>query len=233
MDKVISVENVNLTISSGAVETVAVRDVSMDIYSESVTVVMGQSGCGKSSLLNVIGGMKSPTSGRVIYKGEDIVGYSDRDLTRYRRDEVGFVFQNYNLISSLTAIENVNVAAALSPCNSSSAEILGLVGLKGMEDKYPRQLSGGEQQRVCIARALVKNAGLLLCDEPTGALDTGNARNIIVILQDLAREMKLPVVIVTHNLDLLKVADHYVIMENGSIIEEVFNDHPADARDVF
>ena len=233
MEKVLSVENVRVVYSSGAVETVAVQGVSFDIYSESVTIILGQSGCGKTSLLNVIGGMKSPNAGRVMYGSDDISQYNDRRLTDYRKDEVGFIFQNYNLISSLTALENVNIASALSKDCKSAEDMLRLVGLEGKEGKYPRQLSGGEQQRVCIARALVKNAKLLLCDEPTGALDTHNSKNIICILQKVAKTFGIPVVIVTHNLDFLKIADHYIVMENGSIIDEKFNDHPADATEAF
>lgn len=233
MEKVLAIENVRVVYSSGSVETVAVQDVSLDIYSESVTIILGQSGCGKTSLLNVIGGMKNPTEGTILFRGENISEFNEKRLTKYRKDDVGFIFQNYNLLASLTALENVNVAVALSKDCKSAEEMLRLVGLSGKENHYPRQLSGGEQQRVCIARALVKNASFLLCDEPTGALDTHNAKNIITILQKVAKEFKIPVVIVTHNPDYRKIADHVIVMENGRVIEETFRDDPADATEAF
>ncbi len=236
MGKVLSIDNVRVVYTSGSVETVAVDDVSFKVLPEGLTVILGASGCGKTSLLNVIGGMKHVSDGKISF-GDDVISeFSERQLTSYRKDEVGFVFQNYNLIASLTALENVNVAKTLvrnkKDCKSAS-EMLKLVGLEGKENKYPRQLSGGEQQRVSIARALVKNASMLLCDEPTGALDTHNSKNIIRILQQVARDYQIPVVIVTHNLDFREVASHLIVMENGKIIEETFNDNPADAKETF
>ena len=230
---ILSIKNVSVIYRNGTIETVAVKDLSMDIFSSGITVIMGKSGSGKSSLLNVIGGMKCPDAGSVIFEGRDISQYSDKELTCFRRDNVGFVFQNYNLLGSLTALENVNIAATLTKDAMSPSEMLNLVGLEGMSGKYPRQLSGGEQQRVCIARAIVKNAGMLLCDEPTGALDTENSGKVVAILERISIQHKIPVVIVTHNPDFLKIASHYIIMRNGEITEEKFNPCPMCAKDVF
>ncbi len=229
----ISVKNLDVIYDHNVLETLAVDDVSLDVYDGEVTVIMGKSGCGKSSLLNTIGGIKKPNGGDILFRGSSIIGYSDSQLTDYRKDKIGFVFQNYNLMESLTVLENVEVASALSKDHYNPIETLKLVGMEGMESKYPKHLSGGEKQRVCIARAIVKKAEVLLCDEPTGALDTHNSKNIAVLLQNIAKKQKISVLIVTHNPDFLKIADHYIIMENGQIIDEEVNDHPENAEDVF
>ena len=209
-----------------------VDHVSLEINQGELTVIMGRSGCGKSTLLNIMGGMLTPTSGSVFWGDTDICTFTDRQKTAYRRDALGFIFQNYNLLGDLTALENVAVAASLSKNSHSSLETLEQVGLAHKADCHPGQMSGGEQQRVCIARALVKRAGILLCDEPTGALDTENAKNVMCILQGIAKEQRIPVVVVTHNPEFSVLADHYIEMSNGIIVKDDYQPFPFWAESV-
>lgn len=206
-----------------------VKGVSFGICKDELMVVLGASGCGKTSMLNAIGGMLTPSQGSVLWNGNDVAKMSDKQKTEYRRNTVGFIFQQYNLIPTLNAVENVNVAAAMVKDPLSLKEVFEMVGLSDKMNSYPGQLSGGEQQRVCIARALVKKAKLLLCDEPTGALDSKNAENIMRIPQHIAKEHHIPVVVITHNPQLSVLADHYLFMSNGKIENEFYQPFPISA----
>ncbi|MBQ0099181.1 MAG: ABC transporter ATP-binding protein, partial [Firmicutes bacterium] len=194
-----SVKDVCVDYPHGKSVNRAVNKVSLNVYEEEFTVIMGASGSGKTSLLNVLGGMLTASEGTVSWKDSLLTDMTEKQQTAYRRNVVGFVFQRYNLIEDLTAEENVQISASLVKDPLSTEEVLKMVGLQDKAKFYPSQLSGGEQQRVCIARALVKRAKLLLCDEPTGALDTENAKQIILILKHIAKEQKIPVVVITHN----------------------------------
>lgn len=204
--------------------------VSFRIHRGQLTVLMGPSGSGKSTMLNIIGGILRPDSGSVFYKDSDVCAYSKREMRDYRRNAMGFIFQNYNLIADLTVNENVKIARSLADNPSDVQSALRSVGLENRGGTYPFRLSGGEQQRVCIARALVKNADLLLCDEPTGALDTGNSKTVMTILQGKARESDAAVVVVTHNPQFRALADHYIEMKNGVIETDEYQPFPYQAE---
>ncbi|MGB9687845.1 ABC transporter ATP-binding protein [Thermogutta sp.] len=210
----------------GEVTLEALKDVSLDIHEGEFLVILGPSGSGKSTLLNLIGGLDRPTVGHVLYRGMDLSEFSYRNLTWYRREVIGFVFQFYNLIGNLTAIENVMLAANLVPSPLDPFEVLEKVGLWERANSFPSQMSGGEQQRVAIARALVKNPPLLLCDEPTGALDDVTGRQVLRLLLDLCREMKKTVVLITHNTAIAQMADRVVRLRSGRIVEVFQQPHP-------
>ena len=206
-EKFIVFENVKKVYSAGEVEVTALHDVSFEIGRGEICVIVGESGAGKTTLLNILGGMDSLTEGRVLVDGAEVSAYGKRELTGYRRTDVGFVFQFYNLIPNLTALENVEIAAQLSRDSLDPAQVLEQVGLKDRMGNFPAQLSGGEQQRVAIARALAKNPKLLLCDEPTGALDYNTGKAILKLLQDTCRQSGMTVIIITHNKALCDMAD--------------------------
>lgn len=229
---VVKIADLRVEYSSGHHTTVAVDGVNFNICENEFTLILGASGCGKTSLLNAIGTMLTPKSGEIIYNNNDITQFSNAEATRYRRETVGFVFQQYNLISDLTAKENIEVSASLAEDPFSPEEVLEMVGLADKARNYPSQMSGGEQQRVCIARALVKRPKLLLCDEPTGALDTKNAIQVMTILQDLVKKSNVPVVMITHNDDFAALADHYVLMSNGKIVEEYRQPFAVEAKNL-
>lgn len=231
-DAVVRVKDLVVEYSTGLHKTVAVDKISFDICEKEFTVILGASGCGKTSLLNSVGCMLTPKSGEIIYNGENITKYNNKKATQYRCDTVGFIFQQYNLIPDLTAKENVEVASALVKDSFKSKEVLDMVGLSKKQKNYPGQMSGGEQQRVCIARALVKKPSLLLCDEPTGALDTTNAIAVMKILQSLVKENDVPVVMITHNEEFVSLAQHYILMSNGKIVEEHRNPFSINAKDL-
>ena len=214
-------EDVKKIYSSGEVEVTALHDVSFQIGRGEICVIVGESGAGKTTLLNILGGMDSLTEGRVLVDGEDISAYDKRRLTAYRREAVGFVFQFYNLIPNLTALENVQIAAKLCPQALDAEAVLRQVGLQDRMGNFPAQLSGGEQQRVAIARALAKNPKLLLCDEPTGALDYQTGKAILKLLQDCAREKGMTVVLITHNKALCAMADRVIRVKSGAILSQV------------
>jgi putative ABC transport system ATP-binding protein len=199
------------------VQVHALRDASFTIDKGEVCVIVGQSGAGKTTLLNILGGMDTLTSGKVFLGENEISAYGKRQLTRYRREDVGFVFQFYNLIPNLTALENVEMATELSKMPFSAKKVLGDVGLEERINNFPAQLSGGEQQRVAIARALAKNPKLLLCDEPTGALDYATGKQVLKILQDLSRDRGMTVVIITHNSAITEMADRVIKIKSGSV----------------
>ena len=217
-DDFIRFENVKKVYRTGEVELTALHDVSFSVARGEICVIVGESGAGKTTLLNILGGMDSLTEGRILVDGEEISAFDERRLTEYRRHDVGFVFQFYNLIPNLTALENVELAARLGRDALPAAEVLAQVGLHEREENFPAQLSGGEQQRVAIARALAKNPKLLLCDEPTGALDYETGKHILKLLQDCCREKGMTVVIITHNKALCAMADRVVRVKSGTIV---------------
>lgn len=224
--------NVEKVYDMGEVTIQALHDVSFEIEKGEICVVVGASGAGKTTLLNILGGMDSLTGGRVMIDGQDISGYSKRRLTAYRRYEVGFVFQFYNLIGNLTALENVEMAAQLCRAPLEPMAVLEQVGLRERAKNFPAQLSGGEQQRVAIARALAKNPKLLLCDEPTGALDYRTGKAVLKLLQDTSRRTGMTVVIITHNSALTAMADRVVSIKSGTIGEVSKNDNPRPVEEI-
>ena len=228
----IEFEQVNKVYHSGQVEIHALRDASFCIEAGEICVIVGQSGAGKTTLLNILGGMDTLSSGHVRFDGQDIGAFSEKKLSGYRRREVGFVFQFYNLIGNLTALENVEMAARLEKGSRSPYEVLHEVGLGDRMQNFPAQLSGGEQQRVAIARALVKNPRLLLCDEPTGALDYETGKNILSLLQRSCRERGTTVVIITHNQALCPMADRVIRVKSGSVISCECNPEPTPIEQI-
>ena len=217
MTPYVTFQEVGKTYDTEGVKVNALHDVSFEIGEGEVCVIVGQSGAGKTTLLNILGGMDTLTAGKVFLGGEEISAYNRRQLTRYRREDVGFVFQFYNLIPNLTALENVEMATELAKAPFSAKQVLEDVGLGERMHNFPAQLSGGEQQRVAIARALAKNPKLLLCDEPTGALDDTTGKQVLKILQDLSREKGMTVVIITHNSALTEMADRVVKVKSGTV----------------
>ena len=208
------------------------KDITFSIDKGELVVILGSSGAGKSTLLNILGGMEPNTSGDVIVAGKNITSYNAKQLTTYRRNNVGFVFQFYNLISNLTAKENVELAAQIVPDAMNPDEALREVDLTDREQNFPAQLSGGEQQRVAIARAIAKKPELLLCDEPTGALDYKTGKRILKILQDMSRKNGSTVLIVTHNAAIAPIADKVIRIHDGGIQKIETNDHPADISSI-
>jgi putative ABC transport system ATP-binding protein len=225
-------ENVGKTFQMGEVAVEALRGIELDIFDGEFLAIVGPSGSGKSTILNIVGGLDQPTAGTVVYLGEDITRARPRELTRYRREEVGFVFQFYNLVPNLTAHENVLVAAELSEAPLDVDEVLALVGLSDRADHFPAQLSGGEQQRVAIARAVAKSPRLLLCDEPTGALDFETGKLMLRLLVDLNRKLQKTIVVITHNSALADVADRVVHLRSGKVTEITVNPSPKAPEEV-
>ena len=195
-------------------------------------VIVGPSGAGKTTVLNILGGMDTASEGEVLVDGQDIAGYSRKKLTAYRRDDIGFVFQFYNLIPNLTALENVELALQICKDPMDAGEVLREVGLGDRMDNFPAQLSGGEQQRVSIARALAKNPKLLLCDEPTGALDYNTGKAILKLLQDTCREKGMTVVLITHNSAIAPMADRVIKIKNGRVSDMMLNEHPVPVETI-
>ena len=217
---------------SGQSEIIANEDISFEVNQGELVVILGASGAGKSTLLNILGGMDSNDEGQVIIDGQNIANYSSKELTTYRRNDVGFVFQFYNLVPNLTAKENVELASQIVVDAQDAEEALISVGLKDRMNNFPAQLSGGEQQRVSIARAIAKNPKLLLCDEPTGALDYQTGKAILQILQDRSREQNATVVIVTHNAAIAPIADRVIHMHDAKIRSVEVNEHPKNIEDI-
>lgn len=209
----------------GEITIEALRDASFEIEKGEICVIVGPSGAGKTTLLNILGGMDTLSEGRVFLDGKEISKYNARELTTYRRYEIGFVFQFYNLIQNLTALENVSLAAQICKDPMDAGEALAKVGLASRINNFPAQLSGGEQQRVAIARALAKNPKLLLCDEPTGALDYNTGKAILKLLQDTAHETGMTVVIITHNTAIAPMADRIIHVKNGTVSSVERNAH--------
>jgi putative ABC transport system ATP-binding protein len=208
----------------GDVDVPALRGIDLDLFEGEFIVLLGPSGSGKSTLLNILGGLDAPTSGAVHFRDHELTGADERELTRFRREHVGFVFQFYNLIPSLTALENVEIVTEIADKPMNARDALALVQLSDRADHFPAQLSGGEQQRVAIARAVAKNPDVLLCDEPTGALDYATGKLVLNVLQDVNREMHTTVAVITHNAAIAGMADRIVRMGSGSIVEMKRND---------
>lgn len=228
---VFEVRGLTKTYHMGDVRVDALRGVDLDLFSGEIVVLLGPSGSGKSTLLNIIGGLDVPTDGFVTYLGERLTGSTDRDLTDYRRLHVGFVFQFYNLIPSLTARENVSVVTEISKKPMTPEEALTIVGLSSRLDHFPSQLSGGEQQRVAIARGIAKNPSVLLCDEPTGALDSKTGIVVLEAIDRVNRELGTTTVVITHNADIADMADRVIHLSDGLITEVTRNKvkkHPRD-----
>ena len=222
MNVILSCENIVKTYKTSDL-FYALNDISMQIYEGELLVIVGTSGSGKSTLINILGGIDNCTSGKVYFRNKDITKYNEKRITQYRRNNIGFIYQSFNLINELTIYENI-----LLTCDSKKNvdEILKKVGLFEKKNLYPKELSGGEQQRVAIARALSKDCDVLFCDEPTGALDSENSKKILLLLEEIARQDKRTVVIVTHNNDIIKIADRVYTMRNGKIIDETKNENP-------
>lgn len=224
MSAFVEFKNVKKIYNMGEVQINALSDVSFEIEKGEMCIIVGASGAGKTTLLNILGGMDTLTEGKVFLDGNEVSAYNRRQLTAYRRQDIGFVFQFYNLIPNLTALENVELAAQICKAPLDAQTVLGQVGLSERLDNFPAQLSGGEQQRVAIARALAKNPKLLLCDEPTGALDYVTGKAILKLLQDACRENGMTVVIITHNQALTPMADRIIKVKNGTISYVKMND---------
>ena len=232
-DKILEIKDLKKYYGKGESQVKALDGISFDVYKGEMLVLLGNSGCGKSTLLNIIGGMDSPTEGQVLLNGEDITKYKDRELTKYRKEKIGFIFQFYNLLPDLTALENVKMSLSKKDSEHLSEKTLESVGLGDQKMKqYPSQMSGGEQQRVSIARALVKNAEIILCDEPTGALDDKTGRKILELLQDIVRNQGQTMIIVTHTTPIASMANRIITLKNGKIVKEKINEHPMDAKDI-
>lgn len=225
-------KNVGKTYQMGEVQINALHDASFEIEKGELVVIVGPSGAGKTTLLNILGGMDSLTTGQVLLDGKDISAMDRRELTLYRRMDVGFVFQFYNLIGNLNALENVELANQICKKPLPAAQVLKDVGLEARMKNFPSQLSGGEQQRVAIARALAKNPKLLLCDEPTGALDYQTGKAILKLLQDTGRRTGMTVVIITHNSALTDMGDRVIRVKNGTVSSIEQNEHPMDIAEI-
>ena len=217
---------------TGEVQINALHDVNFEIEKGELVVIVGPSGAGKTTLLNILGGMDTLSSGKVVLDGREISGLNKKQLTEYRRFDVGFVFQFYNLIGNLTALENVELANQICKDPLNAEQILNDVGLKDRMKNFPSQLSGGEQQRVAIARALAKNPKLLLCDEPTGALDYQTGKAILQLLQDTGRKTGMTVIIITHNGALTAMADRVIKVRNGTVTSVQCNENPQDIAEI-
>ena len=228
----VTFENVGKVYKTGDVEVRALHNVSFEIEKGEICVVVGQSGAGKTTLLNILGGMDTLTEGHVLLDGRDISTLNEKQMATYRRFDIGFVFQFYNLIPNLTAVENIEIASQLSKDPLDSMAVMKQVGLADRALNFPAQLSGGEQQRVAIARALAKNPKLLLCDEPTGALDYETGKAILKLLQDTCRKSGMTVVIITHNSALTAMADRVVKIKNGTVASVSINENPESIENI-
>ena len=225
-------QNVGKTYHMGEVDICALHDASFQIEKGELVVIVGPSGAGKTTLLNILGGMDTLSEGKVFLDGAEVSAMNKKQLTMYRRLDVGFVFQFYNLIGNLTAVENVELANQICPHPLDAAEVMKEVGLEARMKNFPSQLSGGEQQRVAIARALAKNPKLLLCDEPTGALDYQTGKAILQLLQDTGRKNNMTVIIITHNSALTGMADRVIRVKNGTVCSVEINEKPQDIAEI-
>lgn len=228
----IEVKNLSKKYVMGETVIMANNNISFEIEKGEFTLIIGPSGAGKSTLLNILGGMDSPSEGEIIIDGKDISKMDQRGLTDYRRVDMGFVFQFYNLIPNLTALENVELATQIVKDAKDPSEALNAVGLKDRQNNFPSQLSGGEQQRVAIARAISKNPKLLLCDEPTGALDYQTGKQVLSILKDLTRNFGTTVIVITHNKAIAPTADRVVEIVDSKVRDITVNDNPVDIKDI-
>ena len=232
MGAFVQIENMTKVYTIGEIEVRAAAGISLEIGHSEFAVVAGPSGAGKSTVLNILGGMDAPTSGRVVVDGNAISEYDRLALTGYRRDHIGFVFQFYNLVPNLTALENVELALQICRDPLNPEETLRAVGLGDRMHNFPAQLSGGEQQRVSIARAIAKNPKLLLCDEPTGALDCATGKTVLALLRDACRKQGKTVIVVTHNLAIAPMADRVVYIRDGLVAGTSLNENPASIEEI-
>ena len=228
----IEFKNVDKIYQMGEVEIKALNKASFEIEKGELVVILGPSGAGKTTCLNILGGMDSATRGKVLVDKKDITNYSDKELIMYRRNDIGFVFQFYNLVQNLTLRENVELATQICKKPLDIDETINLVGLKDRTYNFPSQLSGGEQQRVAIARALAKNPKLLLCDEPTGALDYQTGKQVLKVLQDTCKTQNKTVIVITHNLALTPMGDKVIKVRSGKIESITYNERPMDVNDI-
>lgn len=228
----VKLDKVSKIYKMGEIEIRAVDEISFEISKGEFVVVVGPSGAGKTTVLNILGGMDTATKGKVLVDGKNIASYNNRQLTAYRREDIGFVFQFYNLVPNLTALENVELAMQICKNPLDAEKVLEEVGLKERRGNFPAQLSGGEQQRVSIARALAKNPKLLLCDEPTGALDYQTGKAILKLLQDMCREKGMTVIVITHNSALTPMADRVIHIKNGTVSSMELNESPVPVEEI-
>lgn len=228
----IEFQNITKEYNTGGNAIFALKDASFSVEKGELSIILGASGAGKTTALNILGGMDTATSGHVMVDGSDITTYGKKQLTQYRRTDIGFVFQFYNLVPNLTALENVELASQICNDSLNAEQTLAKVGLEQRIKNFPAQLSGGEQQRVSIARALAKNPKLLLCDEPTGALDYNTGKQILQLLQDTCRREKITVLIITHNSALAPMADRLIQFKNGTVISETSNPTPVPIAEI-
>lgn len=231
-DSYITFDQVSKFYKVGDRKVTALDEISFGISKGELCVIVGPSGAGKTTLLNILGGMDTSDQGRVVVDGNMVSDLNRRELTAYRRYDVGFVFQFYNLVQNLTALENVELAAEIAKDHLDCAEVLKAVGLEERSGNFPAQLSGGEQQRVAIARAIAKNPKMLLCDEPTGALDYQTGKNILKLLQDTCRNTGRTVLIITHNQAIMPMADHIIRVKNGRVEENIINENPVSIDEI-
>jgi putative ABC transport system ATP-binding protein len=217
---------------SGEVETAALKNINLTIEEGEFVVILGPSGSGKSTLLNVISGLDTVTSGKIMFREEDLTALSEDEMTEFRRDHLGFIFQQYNLLQNLTVYENIQIGSDIGKNPLDIDELLKKVGLENARNKYPHQLSGGEQQRVSVARSLAKNPDIIFCDEPTGSLDEKNSKQVLQVLQELNSEYRKTVVVITHNLGIAKMADKVIRMNSGLITEITLNKVKINAQDI-
>ena len=232
MDRYVDLRDVKKIYKMGEVEIAAANGIDFYVKKGEFAVVVGASGAGKTTVLNILGGMDTATSGKVIVDGENIVKFSQKNLTAYRREDIGFVFQFYNLVPNLTALENVELALQICKEPLDARKVLEEVGLAERVDNFPAQLSGGEQQRVSIARALAKNPKLLLCDEPTGALDYNTGKAILKLLQDTCRKQGMTVILITHNSAIAPMADRVIHIKNGQVSKVIENESPVPVETI-
>ncbi len=231
-DLMIEFKNVSKKYKIGENEVLANNHINLSIKKNEFCVIVGPSGAGKTTLLNLLGGMDDLSEGSIIVDNEDISQYNEKQLTLFRRNSIGFVFQFYNLIGNLTALDNVEIASEICKNPMDASKVLTEVGLQDRMNSFPSQLSGGEQQRVSIARALAKNPKLLLCDEPTGALDYETGKKVLRLLYDVSKKNQKTVIVITHNIAITKMADHVVHIKNGCIMAEEWNENPLPIEEI-
>ena len=232
MKEFVVLQDITKIYKMGEIEIRAADNISFSIDKGEFVVIVGPSGAGKTTVLNILGGMDTATSGKLLVDSEDITAYNSRKLTEYRREDIGFVFQFYNLVPNLTALENVELALQICRDPLDAKEVLEEVGLGDRLNNCPAQLSGGEQQRVSIARALAKNPKLLLCDEPTGALDYNTGKSILKLLQNMCRERGMTVIVITHNQAIAPMADRLIHIKNGQVSQMELNENPMSIDDI-
>lgn len=228
----ITMTNVTKTYKTGDVETYALKDVNLTIEEGEFVVILGPSGSGKSTLLNVISGLDTVTSGEITFRGETLTNLDEEEMTAFRRKHLGFIFQQYNLLQNLNVYENIQIGSDIGTAPLDITDLLEKVGLEKARNKYPSQLSGGEQQRVSIVRSLAKNPDIIFCDEPTGSLDEENSKKILQLLQDLNEDYNKTVIVITHNLGIAEMADKVIKMNSGEITEVTLNKVKKNAQDI-